>query len=57
MNVLEKIKNDIGLNQSIECLEIGLVYSYLYKTIATKELAKKMSVPAPQLLQLLKKNW
>lgn len=56
MNVLEKIKNDIGLNQSIECLEIGLVYSYLYKTIATKELAKKCQFQF-QLQQLLKKNW
>ncbi|MDT2746363.1 adenosylmethionine decarboxylase [Vagococcus fluvialis] len=61
MNVLEKIKNDIGLNQSIECLEIGLVYSYLYKTIATKELAKKMSVPVPIATafkkELVKNGW
>lgn len=61
MNVLEKIKNDIRLNQSIECLEIGLVYSYLYKTIATKELAKKMSVPVPIATafkkELVKNGW
>lgn len=61
MNVLEKIKTDIGLTQSVECLEIGLVYSYLYKTIATKELAKKMSVPVPIATafkkELVKKGW
>ncbi|WP_027701297.1 adenosylmethionine decarboxylase [Metaclostridioides mangenotii] len=47
MNTLEGIRKDIGLSQSIECLEKGLVYLFLNKTIATKELAKKMEVPVP----------
>ena len=61
MKVLEDIRERIGLNQSVECLEIGLVYSYLYQTIATKELAKKMGVPVPIATafkkELVKKGW
>lgn len=45
MSILETIRNDIGLSQSIECLEKGLVYLFLNKTISTKELAKKMEIP------------
>lgn len=47
MSILETIRNDIGLSQSIECLEKGLVYLFLNKTISTKELAKKMEIPVP----------
>lgn len=47
METLERIKSKIGLSQSIECLEKGLVYSYIYITISTKELAKKMEVSVP----------
>lgn len=47
METLEEIKEKIGLADSIERLKIGLIYSYLYKTISTKALAKKMEVPVP----------
>ncbi|MGX7014470.1 adenosylmethionine decarboxylase [Vagococcus silagei] len=61
METLEIIRHDIGLSQSLESFKLGLIYSYLYQTISTKELAKKMEVPVPIATafkkELVKHGW
>ncbi|MFW8052770.1 adenosylmethionine decarboxylase [Vagococcus fluvialis] len=61
MKTLEKIRNNLEIEESIEVLKKGLACLYLKKTISTKELAKLMEIPVPLATafkkELVKVGW